>query len=308
MINKLHVTIGIPAYNEEANIGRLLKSLYRQTQDSFVLDKILVVCDGPTDETVRIVQKFSKRYGIVICLNDPIRRGVRFRTQQIINISKSDVLVFFDGDTLPQDINTLDQLVGVFNDSLVQLASARIKPLQPITKFEYMHFAWRSVWSALTEKWRGGNNIYNFRGVGIAIRRDFSKYIRLPENITSASSHFIYLSAKQRSLKTTFCSTAVIHYRLAKSLKDYLLQLNRGRNDSHILKNMFPKIYQTEYVIPKKLILYVILIQILYKPIETIIGLAFYIVTPLIQTDTQSSDHNGIWDIAKSTKTLVSKN
>ena len=52
MRKKLTVTIGIPAYNEEANVRNLLVSLLAQKETNFKLQEIIVVSDGSTDKTV----------------------------------------------------------------------------------------------------------------------------------------------------------------------------------------------------------------------------------------------------------------
>ena len=42
-MKSLAVTIGIPAYNEEANIAFLLEDILKQRQETFQLKKILVI-------------------------------------------------------------------------------------------------------------------------------------------------------------------------------------------------------------------------------------------------------------------------
>ena len=54
----MDVSIGIMAYNEEKNIGNLLKTLLKQNL-SFVKE-IIVVNSGSTDKTAKIVKKFTK--------------------------------------------------------------------------------------------------------------------------------------------------------------------------------------------------------------------------------------------------------
>src|SRR6266700_850468 len=48
-------SIGIMAYNEEANIARTLKSVLEQTGPSIRIDEVIVVASGCTDRTVPIV-------------------------------------------------------------------------------------------------------------------------------------------------------------------------------------------------------------------------------------------------------------
>ena len=51
MNKKLTVSVGIPAYDEEANIKSLLEAILQQRQENFILKSIIVVSDGSTDRT-----------------------------------------------------------------------------------------------------------------------------------------------------------------------------------------------------------------------------------------------------------------
>jgi cellulose synthase/poly-beta-1,6-N-acetylglucosamine synthase-like glycosyltransferase len=59
-IVSLEVTVGICAYNEGMNIGKLLNNILSQ-QDLPAKSEVLVVCSGCTDNTVSIVQQYSKK-------------------------------------------------------------------------------------------------------------------------------------------------------------------------------------------------------------------------------------------------------
>ena len=54
------LSIGIMAYNEEANIGRLLSSLLDQNLTQANLTEIFVVASGCTDRTEKIVDIYKK--------------------------------------------------------------------------------------------------------------------------------------------------------------------------------------------------------------------------------------------------------
>ena len=55
-----NLSIGIMAYNEEANIGRLLQSLLNQILTHGYLSEIIVVASGCTDRTEDIVRHYMK--------------------------------------------------------------------------------------------------------------------------------------------------------------------------------------------------------------------------------------------------------
>jgi glycosyltransferase involved in cell wall biosynthesis len=53
------VTIGIPAFNEEANIAHILKALLKQDTSKYILEKIIVSSDASEDNTNAIVKSLK---------------------------------------------------------------------------------------------------------------------------------------------------------------------------------------------------------------------------------------------------------
>jgi len=86
----LHITIGIPAYNEERNIAKLIVKLQKIT------DKIIVCNDGSSDLTSEIAEKMG-----AIVINHPKNLGYGAGIRSIFLKAKeidSDILVTFDAD------------------------------------------------------------------------------------------------------------------------------------------------------------------------------------------------------------------
>ena len=57
----LKVTVGIPCYNESKNILKCLDSITSQS-DIFQDIEVLIVDDGSTDNTVKIIKNYIKKY------------------------------------------------------------------------------------------------------------------------------------------------------------------------------------------------------------------------------------------------------
>jgi len=92
------ISIGIPAYNEEANIGNLLESILSQKQDSFVLKEMIVISDGSTDRTVQEAKKVSdERVKVIEGIE---RRGQAYRQNEICSRASADFLVLLNADIL----------------------------------------------------------------------------------------------------------------------------------------------------------------------------------------------------------------
>jgi len=71
----MDISIGIMAFNEEKNIGRLLKVLLSQELKKVKIEEIIVVSDGSTDKTDEIVRKFMKENKIVKLITRNKRMG-----------------------------------------------------------------------------------------------------------------------------------------------------------------------------------------------------------------------------------------
>lgn len=301
---KLHITIGIPVYNEEANIAALIHAIFLQSHDTYILDRVIVLSDGSTDHTTDIVSNLTRTYKKLRYIHDTKRRGVPYRTQQLFGMLTSDILILLDGDVLPKNTQTISHLAQVFHNPDVLLATASLEPIRATRGFEGYLYAWRTVWKTLTHTWQNGNNIYNFRGVGIAIRKNFASTIRIPKGISGALSHYLYLLAKRRSIQTAFCASSVIAYRLAATHGDYTKQLNRGNNDGKMLKSLFPDQYATAYTIPLSTKFSVLANCIARRPYQTFVGLAFMAVYAVLPKRHVSCDTNGIWETVPSTKSF----
>ncbi len=72
----MKVSIAVPAYNEERNIGHLIDSLRAQRTRHAQIVEIVVVASGCTDGTASVVDSRAKASGIPVRLiEEPVRRG-----------------------------------------------------------------------------------------------------------------------------------------------------------------------------------------------------------------------------------------
>ena len=58
--DKIRCSVGITAYNEEANIGRLLQAVMDQRLYEVEINQIVVVASGCTDRTEEIVREYME--------------------------------------------------------------------------------------------------------------------------------------------------------------------------------------------------------------------------------------------------------
>jgi len=145
----MRVSVAVPAYNEERNIGLLIDSLRSQKTRRAEIVEIVVVASGCTDRTADIVRERQLRRGIPVRLIvEPMRRGKvaaintylahgdRAREVEAICLSSGDLLA------APDAIERLVQCLLINHD--IGMCGARPVPTNGHGTFhgEATRFLW----------------------------------------------------------------------------------------------------------------------------------------------------------------------
>lgn len=234
---KLTVTIGIPAYNEEANIGYLLKSLIEQKGENFMIDKIIVSSDGSTDRTFEIVKSFKD--SIIKLLENKKRRGQASCQNQLATYAKSDIFVLLEADTLPADQNYIKNLVEpLTQDSSVGLVFGQAVALPPRNFFEKIMYFKSSLKEEILQTIKNGNSLHECSGQrGRAFSKKFTKKLYWPGDIPEDT--FSSLICQKLGFKIKYARNAIIYYRLPANVKDYLKQYSKYSKARTALRKYF---------------------------------------------------------------------
>jgi biofilm PGA synthesis N-glycosyltransferase PgaC len=121
------LTVGICAYNEERNIGRLLSNILHE-QRLPAESEIVVVCSGCTDNTVNIVEEYSKIDARVKFHVEMERRGKASAINYILSNASGSIVLFISADTLPSRM-CFTRLLSALEDSHVGIASGNPVPI-----------------------------------------------------------------------------------------------------------------------------------------------------------------------------------
>src|SRR5688572_7655098 len=122
------VMYAVCAYNEADNIIRHLKSVFSQTEDGYTLQKILVVCDGSTDETVKLVRSLQNKKTEL--WNYSQRVGKSSRLNQIYNYLTADILIQSDADVILGNKNVFKKIVSkLTSDKKIVMCGGNPRPL-----------------------------------------------------------------------------------------------------------------------------------------------------------------------------------
>lgn len=137
-------TVGVMAYNEEANIKRTLLALLEQHSEQAQLDEIIVVASGCTDDTVAIVQTLQIIEPRIKLLVQEQREGKASAINLFLQHAHSPVLAMIGADIIPEQ-DTLEKLCRHFADSTVGMVGARPIPVNEQEDFTgyAVHLLWR---------------------------------------------------------------------------------------------------------------------------------------------------------------------
>lgn len=244
------ITIGIPAYNEEANIGHLLSDLLKQRGHGFLIERILVMSDGSSDETVSRARSLDDDR--IVVLEDHLRKGKSLRQNDIIDRATSDILVFLDADIIISDCYFIDRLIRPLLREEADLVSGTLLEVTPENFLEKMLFASMEFKRLVFRLFRGGDNMYNCVGPVRAFRRRLYQTIRFRPNI--ADDMYTYLFCTNNGFTFAFVPEAVVHYQLPGTLSDYFKQSFRyndylGKTHEHFSQDFIVRHTRVPFVI-----------------------------------------------------------
>jgi dolichyl-phosphate beta-glucosyltransferase len=103
----VELSLIVPAYNEQHLIADNLEILVQFLQVRFANFEILVVDDGSTDESARVVRQFSETRPNVRLLEQITNQGKGRAIQRGVQESRGEYIFFMDAD-LPYDLAAVD--------------------------------------------------------------------------------------------------------------------------------------------------------------------------------------------------------
>ncbi|MBI4778178.1 glycosyltransferase [Candidatus Desantisbacteria bacterium] len=127
-------TIGVMAYNEEANIGRLFEALSNQVLSVCTIKEIIVVASGCTDRTEEIVRDYIKRDSRIRLFSQQLREGKASAINLFLSNVSTDVVVLESADTIPEP-DTIENLVKPFLEPVIGMTGGHPVPMDNARKF-----------------------------------------------------------------------------------------------------------------------------------------------------------------------------
>ena len=118
----LKISIVIPAYNEERRLPQTLERIGAYVAARPFDAEIVVVDDGSTDATARIVEELRARIPNLRLVSNGVNRGKGFSVRHGMLEARGNIALFTDAD-LSAPIEEADKLIGALQHAEVTLGS-----------------------------------------------------------------------------------------------------------------------------------------------------------------------------------------
>lgn len=209
------VAIGVMAYNEEANIARLLDSIAEQTAADSIA-RIVVVASGCTDRTCEIVEGYARRDPRVALVAEIERAGKVSAINRFLSLAPEPILLVSGADMFyaPQ---TIAEITAPFSDPDVGMVGAHPVPLNSPDTFTgfAVHLLWRLHHEVSLEQPKMGELIA-FRNV-----------FRGLDPTTLADEVQIEHGIRSVGYKVAYAPDAIVYNRGPETLREFVAQRTR---------------------------------------------------------------------------------
>jgi len=209
-------SVGIMAYNEEANIADAIGAILGQKLSSSEITELVVVASGCEDRTVPIVSEIAGRDPRVRLIEQERREGKASAINLFIGAATAPVLLMVSADVLVED-GTIDAMLRHFEDPGVGMVGGHPIPVNGETTFlgHAVHLQWRLHDRIARESPKLGE-IVAFRNVVPSIPSD-----------TAVDEISIQALITQLGLRLVYEPEAIVYNRGPTTVRDWLRQRRR---------------------------------------------------------------------------------
>jgi cellulose synthase/poly-beta-1,6-N-acetylglucosamine synthase-like glycosyltransferase len=299
--NKLTISVGTAAFNEEQNIVNMLKTVVSQKEKTIKIVEIIVVSDGSNDRTIELAKSIKDNR--IKVLDDGKRLGQPSRIGQLLKVFKGDVLVLIDSDMILRGEKALEKMVSKFQkDRKLALVCGDTLPLPARTFLESAINNYIYARRSLRNGFGFGSTAYCAHAF-LAYSKKFGKSLNIPKDVLNADA-FSYFSCRTNGYKVYFAEEAIALYRSPASIKDYINQATRHiAGGLQLYKYFGQKTVDAGFALPKNVLTKLMVLQLKKNP-------AGYVVLKILNfycryKSRKNSNFDPKWATIKSSKKLL---
>jgi glycosyltransferase involved in cell wall biosynthesis len=270
------VTIGICAFNEEANIGSMLKAILRQ-KFPFPTETI-VVSDGSTDATESIVQEIASKNSSVRLIRHTTQEGKSQVLNTIFRECRGKIVITISADTQIQD-GSISQMVEALNLPAVGMCWARPVPIFPARGLaERLGYLGLRLHDRFYRALNLAGEVKHSTGDLVAYRKE--AFTQIPVECVNDDA-YLAIQAARKGFKIRYLTETTTGASLPRTLFDYVQQRRRwvyGHFQVGSLLGEYSSVI--EFTLTKKpmLVASVVLEELRDRPLELPVLLASLLV------------------------------
>lgn len=299
------ITIGIPAYNEEANIGTLLEKVLTQQCKWCTVNEVIVISDNSSDKTNTIITRLTQAYPQLRLIVGHKRLGKSARLQQLFDLSTSDLFVGLDADIQLTHSRVIETLVAPFFSSpKVGLAALNNQPYPAESWFEKVMNRLFYIWYAARVKVNGGDTIYNHQGMAFATKREVTSSVTFPRNLI-ADQHYLYIRVKELGYRFVFVAHERVRFFSPATVHDFIIQGRRAVEEKQQLIHLMGREIETYFHLPKRAIRLAVLKSFITHPLFTLLAMIAHFGLHVYLMAEHQPHTTATWEIPVSTKRSV---
>lgn len=229
----MKITVLIPARNEEATIQRCIESVLNQSRQA---NQIIVVDDASTDNTLKILKKYTKK-ALILSLN--ASTGHKSHAQEYgMRYVKGGIVITTDADTVLHP-DFVKNIVKKFDDKNVIACAGQVKSMNHniLTACRQIEYTIGQEIHKLAQTHI--NALFVIPGCAAAFRtKEFKKHIEFDHDTLTEDLDFTY-KHHRKNLKIGFANDAIVYTEDPSTVRDYVTQLRRwyGGNWQNLIKH-----------------------------------------------------------------------
>lgn len=295
------LTIGIPAYNEEKNIAYAIKSIFSQKISSMSLKSVVVLCDGCTDKTVKIVSTQAKRNKKIHLHTSNHRGGKANGLNRLYRISTADFLLTMDADVIFKSTHDVEIMAQeLLKDKKLNMVGPEHWPTKTKTLFGNFSRISALTFGEAVAKYNDGNNFYACMAVEF-MRRRFYKSFTFPEGTISDQCYAYGKSIEKDLSGYKLVKEAGVIFGVAQTFNDWrILSVRSTAGDKEDAIKSFGRNILHLYTIPKSILLLSTLKWFFKSPLYTLGSVLMNIYIRVFPYNHKVK--NGVWEMVSSSK------
>ncbi len=224
----IKISIGIPAFNEERSIKKILKMVSNQKQKDFKIVKIFVYSDASTDRTNKLVREAN--ISNVKLLEGKLRVGKTGAIKNILIEAKkinSEFVVLIDADLFLPNPNVFDNLAKRItkNQDVIAVSGQGIPNKPKNFAQEIANFGFQLWMNMISNK--GVDQLYFRSSDALIILRVNAFPESKIANYSYMHDEFYYLYAKKIKKIFDYEPLAEVRFNFPSKISDYILQMKR---------------------------------------------------------------------------------